>query len=145
MRIFISFFIKKDGSILVIFDQVLDILLVAFGAVFGANIRFLIYKKFQKLDINKYFSIVIINSLASFFLGFFLSILPRISYYHFSYQLTLFFSIGLLGSLSTFSTFVYDLFEIFFKLSFFRALKLFLISFSLGIIAVSVGFVLGNL
>ena len=129
---------------MVIFDQSKDILLVSLGAALGANIRFIIYKKFEKLNISKYVSILTINSFASFLLGFFLPFVPKISYYDFSNQLLLFFSIGFLGSLSTFSTFVYDIFELTVKLKFFSALKLFAFSLALGIISLALGFFLVN-
>ena len=119
--------------------------LVAFGAVLGANIRFVILKKLQKIYISKYFSIVIINTLSSFFLGLFISILSRDSSSYVSEKLTLFISIGFLGSFSTFSTFIYDLFDSFLKFKLFRVLKRFLISLSLGIIALVFGLFLGNL
>tara|TARA_B100000945_G_scaffold281297_1_gene248907 strand:+ start:361 stop:732 length:372 start_codon:yes stop_codon:yes gene_type:complete len=121
-----------------------DILLVSFGAILGVNSRFIIYKKFEKLNISKYLSIVTINTFASFLLGLFLSFSPKISSFNFSYQLVLFCSIGFLGSLSTFSTFVYDLFDISLQLNFFKALKLVFISLVLAIIALAFGLSLGN-
>ena len=57
---------------------------------------------------NRYFIILVINTFSSFILGLFISILPKIKSLTFSSQLALFFLIGFLGSLSTFSTFVYD-------------------------------------
>tara|TARA_B100000579_G_scaffold369735_1_gene331348 strand:- start:1404 stop:1778 length:375 start_codon:yes stop_codon:yes gene_type:complete len=121
-----------------------DFLLVSFGAVLGANIRFIIYKRFEQINLSSSSSILIINTLASFFLGLFFSLLPNISDYKFSYQLVLFFSIGCLGSLSTFSTFAYDLFEAYVKLKFLKAFTLLMSSLSLGIIALAFGIFLGN-
>ena len=121
-----------------------DILLVSIGAILGANLRFIIFNKLKNLNLSKYFNVLIINTFSSFFLGFFVSILPGISSYNFSNQLLVFCSIGFLGSLSTFSTFVYDLFELSLQLKFSRALNLFLISLPLGIIALASGFFLGN-
>ena len=121
-----------------------DILLVSFGSVLGANIRYIILKKIEKINLTNHIGIVIINSFASFLLGFFLSILPRIGSDEFSYQLALFFLIGLLGSLSTFSTFIFDLFNFCLQFKILRALKLFLISISMGIIALAFGIFLGN-
>ncbi len=118
--------------------------MVSLGAVFGANTRFIISKKLESLNINKHNSILTVNTLASFFLGLFISILPRVGSGRFSNQLALLFLIGFLGSLSTFSTFIYDLFEMFLKLNFFRAIELFLISLVYGIIALAFGFFLGK-
>jgi len=123
----------------------LDTILVSLGAVLGVNIRFIMYRKFEKRNISKYSCILLINTFASFLLGLVLSFLPRISFYDLSYRLGLFLIIGFLGSLSTFSTFFYDLFSLLLKLKFCGAIKLFFISSTLGIIAVAFGFFLGNL
>ena len=125
-------------------DTFQHILLVSIGAVFGVNARLIIYQKLKQININRYFIILAINTFSCFLLGLFISILPKIKSLTFSSQLELFFLIGFLGSLSTFSTFVYDLFDSFIKLKFFRALKLFALSFSLGIIAVALGALVGN-
>ena len=122
----------------------LDILIVSIGALLGANTRFAIYNNLEKLNLNRYSYILLINTAASFLLGFFLSLLEYFSSFIYSYKVVLFFSIGFVGSLSTFSSFVYDLFELCLKLKFFKALKLFIISLSFGIIAFGVGFFLAN-
>ena len=121
-----------------------DVLLVSIGAVFGVSARFIIYKKLKEININVYFIILAINTFSCFILGLFISILPKIKSLTFSSQLALFFLIGFLGSLSTFSTFVYDLFDLCAKFKFFKALKLFSFSFSLGIFALALGSSLGN-
>ena len=118
-----------------------DIILVSIGAVFGANVRFVIYQKFKEININGYYIILFINSFSSFLLGLFVSVLTKIVFLNFTSQLVLLFSIGFLGSLSTFSTFVYDLFDSSLKIKFFRALK----SLSLGIISVGLGLFFSNL
>ena len=121
-----------------------EVFFVSLGAILGANIRFKIYNKLKSLNLNKYFLYLIINTFASFLLGLFLSLLNKFISFIYSYQLVLFFSIGFLGSLSTFSSFVYDLFDLCLQFEFSRALKLFIISASLGIIAFAFGFLLGN-
>ena len=119
-----------------------DILLITIGSILGANTRFIIYKKLEKINLSKDYTILIINTFASFCLGLFLAFLPQISSLDLSYQLLLFLSIGFLGSLSTFSTFVYDLFELFSQSNFSRAIKVFIISLALGVVAVAFGFLL---
>ena len=121
-----------------------DILFVSCGAILGANFRFAIYQKFKNLSIKKDFSILLINTFASFSLGLFMSILTRIDSSNFSYHLALFVSIGFLGSLSTFSTFVSDLFDAILQYKFFSYLNLFLVSLISGVIAVSFGIFLGT-
>ena len=121
-----------------------EILFVSIGAILGANSRFRIHNKLAKLNLNKYSLILIINTFATFSLGLFLSLLEQFRDFTYYYQLVLFFSIGFFGSLSTFSSFIYDVFDLCLQLKFFRALKLFFISVSVGIIAFAFGFFLGN-
>mgnify|MGYP001217890553 FL=1 len=121
-----------------------DIILISLGAVFGVNSRFLIYQKLKEININGKYSIFLINTFSSFFLGFFISISSKITSLNVSSQLVLFFVIGFLGSLSTFSTFIYDLFQLFREYKFLNALKLFIFSYSLGTSALALGFLLGN-
>ena len=125
-------------------DRLEDIWLVSLGAIFGANTRFIIYRKLEKINLNKDTIILIINTLASFFLGLFLSNLSRLSSLKLFDQLILFLVIGFFGSLSTFSTFVFDIYSLFLKFDFLRALKLFIISLLLGLISLAFGFLLGN-
>ncbi len=120
-------------------DLLKDILLIAIGAVFGANSRFLIYQKLKEININGKFSIFLINIFSCFFLGFFISISSNIKSLNVSSQLALFFVIGFIGSLSTFSTFIYDLFELCREYKFLKALNLFIFSFSLGTSALVLG------
>ena len=121
-----------------------EIFFVSIGALLGANIRFQISNNLEKrLNLTKDISILIINTFASFGLGLFLSLMDQFRFIY-SYQIVLFFSIGFLGSLSTFSSFVYALFEFCLQLKFVRALKLFMISSCLGIVAFAFGFLVGN-
>ena len=121
-----------------------EILFVSFGAILGANLRFKIHNKLEKINLSKDFLILIVNIFASFCLGLFLSLEEQLRALTYYYQLVLFFSIGFLGSLSTFSSFVYDLFDLFLQLKFFRAFRLFIMSASIGIIAFAFGLFLGN-
>ena len=121
-----------------------DILLVSFGSILGANVRFIIYKKFERYISIKNFRVLIINTSACFLLGFFLSFIQRINTLNYSYPFALFFLVGFLGSLSTFSTFMYEIFEVSLKLKIFPTLKLFFISYILGIISLAFGILLGN-
>ena len=118
--------------------------MISFGALLGANTRFYIYTKLHKYNLSNELIILIINIFSSFCLGLCMSIMPHISSFKFSYQLGLFFSVGFLGSLSTFSTFINDLFNLFSKSEFFQAFKLFFLSMTIGIISLALGFLLGN-
>lgn len=125
-------------------DLLQDIILIAIGAVFGVNSRFLIYQKLNEININRKFSIFLINIFSCFFLGFFISISSNVKSLNVSSQLALFFVIGFIGSLSTFSTFIYDLFELCREYKFLKALNLFIFSFSLGTSALVLGSLFGN-
>ena len=125
-------------------DLLQDIILIAIGAVFGVNSRFLIYQKLNEININGKFSIFLINIFSCFFLGFFISISSNVKSLNVSSQLALFFVIGFIGSLSTFSTFIYDLFELCREYKFLKALKLFIFSFSLGTSALVLGSLISN-
>ena len=125
-------------------DNLKDVLLIAFGAALGANTRFIIYQKLEKINLSNNHIILVINTFSSFLLGLFLSFSSKIDSLTYSYQSELFFSIGLLGSLSTFSTFIYDLYNLFIKLEFYRALRLFTISLTLGILSFAAGFLIRN-
>ena len=128
---------------MVILDELKDFILIGFGAVFGANTRFIIYQKLDKINLNKHSIILLINTFSSFFLGLFIAITSQLSSLSYYYKLGLFFSIGLLGSLSTFSTFIADLYDLLIQFKFYRAFKLFIISLTLGILSFAVGFILG--
>ncbi len=118
--------------------------MVSFGAALGANLRFIIYKKLESININKSTIILLINTFSSFLLGVFSPFLTEISNLKFSYQLGLFFLIGFLGSLSTFSTLIADLFQLFITFKFDKVLKLYFISVTFGISALAFGWLLGS-
>ncbi len=125
-------------------EKVQDILLVSFGALLGVNIRYIIYSKLQIKNVRKEYIFLLVNTFASFSLGFFLSLFSQITFLNSSYELALFFLVGFLGSLSTFSTFIYDLFDLFLQFKFLSAIKLFVLSSSLGIISFAVGIALND-
>ncbi len=123
-------------------DRLQSAFIVSIGAVLGSNIRYIIYQRLCK--IKKDFRVLLINCLASFLVGLFISITSHVSYSKYLYELGLFFLIGFLGSLSTFSTFIYDLFELYSQSKFSRALVLFIFSLVLGVISLALGFLLGT-
>ena len=125
---------------MVLLDNFKDVILITFGAAIGANTRFLIYKKFYRLKLSKNYITLLINTVSSFFLGLLISQVDSIRY---SYHVLLFFSIGVLGSLSTFSAFIYELFDLFIQLKFYRLCKLLIISLVSGLLAFAAGCLLG--
>ena len=105
-----------------------EVLVISLGAILGANTRFKISNDLEKLNLSKDLIILIINTFSSFFLGLFLSLIKYFASFVYSYQLVLFFVIGFLGCFSTFSSFVYDLFDLCLQLKFSRALNIFSVS-----------------
>ena len=119
-----------------------EVFFVSLGAILGANTRFKIHTKLQKNKLRKDFSILVINIFASFCLGLFLAFIEQLSSFIYSYQLVLFFSIGFLGSLSTFSSFVYELFILFQYRKFIRLIFHYLEVIILSFICFYLGFYL---
>ncbi|ASM39885.1 CrcB family protein [Campylobacter sp. RM12327] len=75
---------------------------VGFGGFIGALLRFYVgILCIKLLPTHFYFSTLIVNLISSFFIGFFLSFLI-------SSNLKNFIVVGILGGLSTFSTFSYE-------------------------------------
>ena len=121
-----------------------DFFFISLGAILGANIRFQILNKLKKSRLKSDFYILIINIFASFSLGFFLPIINQLGSFIYSYQVILFFSLGFLGSMSSFSSYINDLYDLCLQFKFSRALNLFVFSSSLGVFAFAFGFFLGN-
>ena len=121
-----------------------DVILITSGAVIGANTRFIVFRKLEKINLINNHIILVINTFSSFLLGLFLSFSSQIDSFTYSYQAGLFFSIGLLGSLSTFSTFIDDLYNLLIQLEFYRALRLFITSLTLGLLSFAAGFLIRN-
>jgi len=140
----INYCIREGGLTLGLLEKLQDAILIALGAVIGANIRFLIYKKLSQIRIKNSLIILLINNLSSLLFGLFLSNSVQISDLGYSYKLGLFFSIGLLGSLSTFSAFIYDLCELLIRTKLLAALKFFIISMTSGVLSFMIGFKLGT-
>ena len=76
------------------------------GSTVGLIIRMFIKYIFGKNKVFFYNDILIVNVLASLFLGFLLGLKLT------NKNLILFFSVGFLGCLSTFSSFIYQLFRL---------------------------------
>ncbi len=133
-----------DGLRLDSLDDIKSLLLVSFGGILGSNIRFFIFQSLDEFCINKQLKTILINNLASFLLGFFSAILINNHSLDYSYQFGLFIVIGVLGSLSTFSTYIYDLFELSCEFKFSKVIKMLIFSIILGLLSLSIGFFFGN-
>ena len=86
-----------------------ETIFVIIGTVLGSFLRFHLIDWFSNLFQRKYLGTIFVNSLSTFFLAIIISSYNKILLFNSGYLL--FFSVGLLGSLSTFSTFVIDIFQ----------------------------------
>lgn len=78
-------------------------LIIALGGGIGATLRYGIMQIIQKLHLNSYWATVTVNLIGSFFLG----IAAHTTF--FSGFISSFFTIGVLGAFTTFSTFAFDI------------------------------------
>ena len=124
-------------------DQFINITIISLGSVLGANIRFFLINKFQSIKINKSIRILVVNLTASLILGFFshLFIGSNIQ----NNQLLILFLIGFIGSLSTFSSFIYCLFKLSLKRQYNNIIKLIISSIFLCLIFFFAGFLIGSI
>ena len=134
------------GSVPEFLETSKSFVLVGCGAITGSWIRMYLYEFFGKILPSKYWGTMIVNILAAFFLGFFLALdshsksgpFPNTSP---SY---LFACVGFLGSLSTFSTFIFELFNTLLAYRWRQFWCLAIFSLTGGLVAVAAGFILGN-
>ena len=124
-------------------DGIKLLLLVSFGAILGSNVRFFIFNSLDEFFIKKQVKIILINNLASFLLGFFSAIINNNSL-DYSSKLGSLIIIGFLGSLSTFSTYIYDLFELSCSFQFSKMIRMLLSSIIFGLLFLSIGVFVGN-
>ena len=123
-------------------SQFIYLSIISIGSILGANLRYLILTRLGSIKLNQRKRLLLINSTASIILGISLSLN---NYNNILFrEFIILFLIGFAGSLSTFSTFINDLF----KLSIKRKYKdIAIIIFScvfLGLISISIGLLVGN-
>tara|TARA_Y100001933_G_C18938525_1_gene538488 strand:- start:700 stop:1086 length:387 start_codon:yes stop_codon:yes gene_type:complete len=125
------------------FPQLINILVISFGSLIGANMRYVMLMKFEYIKLNKVNRILIINIISCFILGLNWPLFVHENN-HFVQELLILFLFGFIGSLSTFSTFIYDLFELFSKRKIQVGIIITFLSIFLGLILMSFGFYLGT-
>ena len=120
--------------------QLLKILLIALGAVIGANIRYFFLRKLNILKYSEY-RLLTINLFSSFILGllfpFFIKTNLKIEE-----ELIFLFLFSFIGSLSSFSTFISDFYMLIFNNNFKRSTLLILFSIVLGILFFNFGYLI---
>lgn len=114
----------------------LEVISFSFGALFGANSRHFIFKNLSRFNVKKENRILIINLSAAFLIG--LSSQRKEAF-------LFYFLMGFVGSFSTFSTFIYDLFEFSIKRKIKRLTSLFFFNILFGLFLTYLGYLLANL
>lgn len=124
-------------------ENLINFILISFGAVLGANLRFLIITKISLFGKNKASRVLLANLISSFIIGLSIPIMlnNNLSY---NQNLIFLFLIGFIGSLSTFSTFINDLYELTIKKNFKNSAILIFLSIFLGLIFLYMGYLLSS-
>ena len=120
-------------------------LLIVIGAIPGALLRMEISKKLALYTQSKLLGLVILNTVATFLLGFFLSIQQKLDLTSSTQGLYLLLCVGFLGSFSTFSSFIFELYSFSLKHRLIDFYCMALFSISLGLFSVFLGQYFGNL
>ncbi|GAP40733.1 fluoride efflux transporter CrcB [Flexilinea flocculi] len=115
-----------------------DFIMIAIGAVFGANARYWIGSwAAQKFGIGFPFGTLLINFSGSLLLGFFITIATE--RFSLDPQWRLLISVGFFGAYTTFSTFTLDSIQLLIKGQWFYGLFNLFGSTMLGVLAAGVG------
>tara|TARA_Y100000589_G_scaffold165907_1_gene157891 strand:- start:191 stop:574 length:384 start_codon:yes stop_codon:yes gene_type:complete len=116
--------------------------IISIGSIVGANLRYLILTRYGSIKLNNRSRLLLINSIASIILGISLSLE---NYNNILYrEFIILFLIGFAGSLSTFSTFMHDLFKLSIKRKYKDITIIIFSSVFLGLISILIGLFVGN-
>ena len=116
--------------------------IISIGSILGANLRHLILTRLGSKKLNNPRRLLLINSIASIILGISISLN---NYNNILYrELMILFLFGFAGSLSTFSTFINDLFKLSIKRKYKDITIIIFLSVFLGLISILIGLFVGN-
>ena len=116
--------------------------IISIGSILGANLRYLILTRLGSIKLNQRKRLLLINSTASIILGISLSLN---NYNNILFrEFIILFLIGFAGSLSTFSTFINDLFKLSIKRKYKHIAIIIFSSLFLGLISILIGLLVGN-
>ena len=124
-------------------SQLINLSLISVGSLFGANLRYIFLTQFHSIRLNKRSRLVVINSIASIVLGLALSLNDESNFKIYS-DLIILFLIGFSASLSTFSSFINDLFKLSIKKQYKDVSIIIFLSISLGLLCILLGLLLGS-
>ena len=118
--------------------------MISLGGILGANARYLLANwAAQRLGAGFPYGTFIINISGAFVLGLFMAFLQDRAFIHSHYRL--FFATGFCGAYTTFSTFTYESLRLFQDGSFLMGFTNIIGSVVIGMLGVSLGFVLGRM
>jgi len=111
---------------------------ISTGSLLGANLRYILITKFCSIKLSKSRRLLLVNLIASVILGISLSINDNtdLKYYR---ELIILFLIGFAGSLSTFSSFINDLFKLSTQRKYKDIAIIIFLSIFLGLLSISLG------
>ena len=117
--------------------------IISIGALLGSNLRYILINRFCSIKLSKSRRLLLVNLIASVILGASLS-LNNNSDLKIYRELVILFLFGFAGSLSTFSSFINDLFKLSIKRKYKDILIIIFSSVLLGLLAISLGLLVIN-
>ena len=117
-----------------------SLILVFFGGGIGSSIRFIVTKYFNKNLISFPIGTSISNLVGCFIIGSLIAYYDRNSIP--KKDIFLFISVGFCGGLTTFSTFLLDIFEMLKNENYQNIIPYFSVNFFLGFISIALGFLI---
>ena len=116
---------------------------ISTGSLLGANLRYFLITKFCSIKLSESRRLLLVNLIASVILGASLSLNNKsdIKIYR---ELVVLFLFGFAGSLSTFSSFINDLFKLSIKRKYKDISIIIFSSVFLGLLAISLGLLVFN-
>ena len=124
-------------------SQLINLSIISVGSLFGANLRYIFLTKFHSIRLNKRSRLLLINSIASIILGLALSLNDESNSRMYG-ELIILFLIGFSASLSTFSSFINDLFKLSIKRKYKDISIIIFLSVFLGLLSISLGLLVVN-
>ena len=121
----------------------IHISVISTGSLLGANLRYILITRFCSIKLSKSRRLLLVNLIASVILGASLS-LNNNSDLKIYRELFILFLFGFAGSLSTFSSFINDLFKLSIKRKYKDILIIIFSSVLLGLLAISLGLLVIN-
>ena len=116
---------------------------ISTGSLLGANLRYILITRFCSIKLSKSRRLLLVNLIASVILGASLS-LNNNSDLKIYREFVILFLYGFAGSLSTFSSFINDLFKLSIKRKYKDISIIIFSSVFLGLLAISLGLIVAN-